>query len=215
MFFYQICKMFSKRFVTEHLWLATSGCQYFRASYSSKKTRVFPFKEKNISNYLKVTKNVGSSTARFIILKGNLISGDLKPSKKVFLGKLSVFTTSQRFKSQSNIIKSKYAFSEFAKPCCKWGKVVRLLCKSYKFGPLVWGTSCNLISQVYVFLFTRPLVHHKNKSNSLDNRLWKRYFTPNSTVKLLRQNIRVWPWNLKWNISWQIGFYYLFVSINQ
>ena len=34
----------------------------------------------------------------------------------------------------------------------------------------------------------------------------KIYFTSNFTVKLLPQNIRVWPWSLKQNISWQIGF---------
>ena len=39
--------------------------------------------------------------------------------------------------------------------------------------PLVWGTTRNLISHVCLFLITRPLVHHKNKSNSLETRLWK------------------------------------------
>ena len=45
----------------------------------------------------------------------------------------------------------------------------------------------------------------------------KRYFTPNFTVKPLRQNIRVWPWRLKWNISGQIGFQttILFLLSNQ
>ena len=66
-----------------------------------------------------------------------------------------------------------YAFSEFATPSCKWGKVVRLQCKSYKFGPLVWGTTCSLISHVFLFLITSLMVHHKNKSNSLETRLWK------------------------------------------
>ena len=49
----------------------------------------------------------------------------------------------------------------------------RLQFKSYKFGSLVWGTICNLISHVYVFVITRTLAHHKNKSNSLETRLWK------------------------------------------
>ena len=48
----------------------------------------------------------------------------------------------------------------------------RLQCKSYKFGSLVWGTICNLMSHVYVFI-TRTLAHHKNKSSSLETRLWK------------------------------------------
>ena len=67
-----------------------------------------------------------------------------------------------------------YAFLEFTTPSCKWGKVVCLQCKSYKFGPLVWWDFMyNLISHVCVFLITRPLVHHKNNSNSLEARLWK------------------------------------------
>ena len=31
-------------------------------------------------------------------------------------------------------------------------------------GPLVWIGTCNLIPHVCLFLFTRPLVHHKSKS---------------------------------------------------
>ena len=76
--------------------------------------------------------------------------------------------------------------------------------------PLAYSTTCNLISPVYVFLITTPPFHHKNKSNSL--RLWKGI----SKVKLLRQNLKVWPWRLKQNISWQIGFQAtIFVFINQ
>ena len=46
-------------------------------------------------------------------------------------------------------------------------------CKSYKFGPQVWGgTTCNLI-HVCLFLITRPLVHHKTKINSLETSFWK------------------------------------------
>ena len=37
---------------------------------------------------------------------------------------------------------------------------------------LWWGTTCNLISHVCLFLITRPLGHHKI-SNSLQTRLWK------------------------------------------
>ena len=77
------------------------------------------------------------------------------------------------FKQIDTKFKLKYAFSEFVTPSCKWGKVACLQCKSYKFGPLVWGTTCNLIPHVCLFLITRPLVHHKNKSNSLETRLWK------------------------------------------
>ena len=44
----------------------------------------------------------------------------------------------------------------------------------------------------------------------------KRYFTSSFMVKLLLQNIRVWPWRLKWNISEQISFQTtIFVFINQ
>ena len=68
-----------------------------------------------------------------------------------------------------------YTFSEFLTPSCMRAKVVWWLqCKSYKFGPLImWGTTCNLISHVCLFLITRPLIHHKNKINSPESRLWK------------------------------------------
>ena len=66
-----------------------------------------------------------------------------------------------------------YAFSEFATPSCKWDKVTCLQCKSYKVGPLVWGTTCNVMAHVCLFVITRPLVHHKNKSNRLETRLWE------------------------------------------
>ena len=66
-----------------------------------------------------------------------------------------------------------YAFSEFAKSSYKWGRVVRLHCIPFKFCRMVWGTTWNLISHVYVFLITNPRVHHKNKSNSLESTLWK------------------------------------------
>ena len=46
-------------------------------------------------------------------------------------------------------------------------------CQSYNFGPLVWGSTCNLIPHFCLFLITRPLVHHKSKSNSLQTRFWK------------------------------------------
>ena len=70
-----------------------------------------------------------------------------------------------------NFFRISFMYMQFSS--WNWGKIVRLLCKSYKFDPLVWGTTCNLISQVYVFLITKPLAHHKNKSNSLETRLWK------------------------------------------
>ena len=96
--------------------------------------------------------------------------------------------------------------SDLVSPSWKWGKAVSLQCKSYKFGLLVWlGNAYFLISHVYLFLITIPLIYHKNKSNSLESRLWG-YFTSNFTVKLLHQYIRLWPWSLKQNISWQIGF---------
>ena len=68
-----------------------------------------------------------------------------------------------------------YTFSEFLTPSCMRAKVVWWLqCKSYKFGPLImWGTTCNLILHVCLFLITRPLIHHKNKINSPESRLWK------------------------------------------
>ena len=62
-----------------------------------------------------------------------------------------------------SILSSQYAFSGFTTPSCKWHKVERLQGKSYKFRYLVWGTTCNLISHVYVFFITRPLAHQKNK----------------------------------------------------
>ena len=66
-------------------------------------------------------------------------------------------------------------------PSCKWGKVACacLQCKSYKFGPLL-PSGAGLrhyfylqsgTTHVCLFLITRPLVHHKNKSNSLETRL--------------------------------------------
>ena len=76
-----------------------------------------------------------------------------------------------------------YVFSQFTTPSCKWGKVVRLLCKSYKLGTLVLSTNYKLISQVYVFLITILLVHPKNKSNNLETRLWK-----NISHQTLRSN---------------------------
>ena len=105
-------------------------------------------------------------------------------------------------------------FSEFAAPSCKWDILVRLQCKSYKFGQ---GTTCNLISHVYVFVITRPVVHRKNRSNSLETRSWKdiSYQTLwlNSHGNI---HIRVWPWRLKQNISWHNGFQTpIFVFINQ
>ena len=66
-----------------------------------------------------------------------------------------------------------YTFSEFATPSCKWGKIVCLQCKSNKFVTLLWGTTCNLISHICLFFITRLRAHHKNKSNSLETRLWK------------------------------------------
>ena len=90
---------------------------------------------------------------------------------------------------------NQYAFSEFATPSCKWGKVVRLQCKSYKFGPLVWGTTCSLISHVFLFLITSLMVHHKNKSNSLETRLWKdishQTLRPNSYCKIYGLTVKV------------------------
>ena len=127
-----------------------------------------------------------------------------------------------------------YAFSEFAVPSYKWGKVACLQCKSYKFGPLGCGTTCNLIPHVCLFLITRPLVHHKNKSNGLGIRLWQdlwfiiktkvivwelncdKIFHIKLYSQILRQNIRVWPWMSKRNLSWQTGFQaIIFDLINQ
>ena len=45
----------------------------------------------------------------------------------------------------------------------QWGKVAYLQCKFYKFGPLVLGTTCNLMPHVCLFLITRPLGHQKTK----------------------------------------------------
>ena len=64
-----------------------------------------------------------------------------------------------------------YAFSEFVTPSCKWGKVACLQCKSYKFGPLPSDLRHYFYLQsgiihVCLFLITRPLAHHKNKSDS-------------------------------------------------
>ena len=65
-------------------------------------------------------------------------------------------------------------------PSCKLGKVTCLQCKSYKFGPLLPSGSLRHYfylqsgtAHVCLFLITRPLVHHKNKSNSLETRLLK------------------------------------------
>ena len=96
------------------------------------------------------------------------------------------------------------AFLEFPTPSCKWGKVVLLQCESYKFGPLVSNTTCNLISHVCLFFINRPLFHQKNKINGLET--MKKYFTSNLAVKLLQENIRVLPRRLKQNIAWQSGF---------
>ena len=110
----------------------------------------------------------------------------------------------------------KYVFLEFAMPSCKWGKVTCLQCKSYKFGPMVWDTTCIVIPHVSLtlwyhmfvcFSYHIPLVHHKNKSHSLESRLWKDISTSNFTVKLLQQNIRVWPWGSTQNVSWQIDWF--------
>ena len=57
------------------------------------------------------------------------------------------------------------------------------------------------------FSYHIPLVHHKNKSHSLESRLWKDISTSNFTVKLLQQNIRVWPWGSTQNVSWQIDWF--------
>ena len=101
-----------------------------------------------------------------------------------------------------------YGFSEFAKSYYKWSRVVHLHCKPYKFCPLVWGTACNLIQHVYAFLITRLLVHHKNKSNSLESMLWK------DISQFCCLNL--WPWRLKRNSSWEIGFQStIFVFVNQ
>ena len=61
------------------------------------------------------------------------------------------------------VVHARYAFSEFATPSCKRGKVACRQCKSFKFSPLVWGTTCNLMPNVCLLLITRPLVHHQNK----------------------------------------------------
>ena len=53
----------------------------------------------------------------------------------------------------------------------KWGKVVHLQCKRYQRGTsclrhyLQFDITCSCVS------YTRPLAHHKNKSNSLEHRL--------------------------------------------
>ena len=111
-----------------------------------------------------------------------------------------------------------YAFPEFATQSCKWGKVVRLQCKSYKFGCLVWGTTLAIWYHMFMcFLSLELWLIIKTKVIVSRNQVVKRYFTSNFTVKLLQQNIRVWLlWRLKQNISWQIGFQAtIFVFINQ
>ena len=67
-----------------------------------------------------------------------------------------------------------YGFSEFATPSCKRGKAVSLLRKSQKFGPLVCGTACILISHVYVFFITIWLWFIiQTKVKVKKTRLWK------------------------------------------
>ena len=68
---------------------------------------------------------------------------------------------------------------------------------------------CFLSLELWLIIKTKVIVSR--------NQVVKRYFTSNFTVKLLQQNIRVWPlWRLKQNISWQIGFQAtIFVFINQ
>ena len=98
-----------------------------------------------------------------------------------------------------------YAFLEFVTPSCKWGKVVCLqnVCKFYKFGPLVWDTTCNLISHVCLFLITRPLVHHKNKINSLETRLWKDTFLYGKTLTAKFKGLTV-------KVGFQTNIFYFF-----
>ena len=62
----------------------------------------------------------------------------------------------------------KYAFS-FAMPSCKWGKVACYVCCVNPTNLVLWFEALHAIwYHVCLFLITRPLVHHKNKSNSLE-----------------------------------------------
>ena len=99
------------------------------------------------------------------------------------------FMMKKGIKSNHNNI---YIYMLFLSSQChlvyNWGKVVHLQWKSYRFGPLICDTICNLISHVYVFLITRPLVHCKNKNKSLESRLqediWHQTFWSNSYGKI-------------------------------
>ena len=95
--------------------------------------------------------------------------------KMIYNKKFEIRSSHPKYPREKRLfsLAKEYAFSEFVTASCKRGKVVRLLCKSYKFGHPVWSTNYNLLIQVYVFLITIVLVHHKNKSNNLETRLWK------------------------------------------
>ena len=105
--------------------------------------------------------------------------------KMIYYTIFEIWYSHSKYPSEKRIfiLAKGYAFLQFTTPSCKWGKVVRLLCKSKKFGPLVWSTNYKLISQVYVFLITILLVHPKSKSNNLETRLWK-----NISHQTLRSN---------------------------
>ena len=66
--------------------------------------------------------------------KDTIVSKD----KMIYYTIFEIRYSHSKYPSEKRIfsLAKEYAFSEFARPSCRWGKVVSLLCKSYKFGPL-------------------------------------------------------------------------------